>query len=68
MKALGVATPHPIAKLEPLADLVVERLTEISLPRIRRIWGSSGGCAAARATDRCQEDIFRILWSHGSAN
>jgi len=38
MKAIGVATTHPIPKLEPLADLVVERLTEISLPKIRRLW------------------------------
>jgi beta-phosphoglucomutase-like phosphatase (HAD superfamily) len=38
MKAIGVATTHPTANLTDHADLVVNRLTEISLPRMRQLW------------------------------
>jgi len=38
MKAIGVATTHPAEKLTDHADLVVGRLTEISLSRIRGLW------------------------------
>jgi len=39
MKAIGVATTHPADQLWDHADLVVTRLTEISLSRIRGLWG-----------------------------
>jgi beta-phosphoglucomutase-like phosphatase (HAD superfamily) len=38
MKAIGVATTHPVENLLDRADLVVDRLTEISLAGIRRLW------------------------------
>lgn len=43
MKAVGVATTHPVPSLEPLADLVVNRLTDISLSRIRTLWRPERG-------------------------
>lgn len=46
MKAIGVATTHPVPKLQPLADLVVERLTEISLPKMRALWKKERGHAS----------------------
>ena len=39
MKAIGVATTHPPESLAHLADLVVGRLTEVNLERIRQLWG-----------------------------
>ncbi len=43
MKAVGVATTHPVEKLQPHADRVVHRLDELTVEDLRKMIGGQGG-------------------------